>query len=388
MVGLRKADYRVGDRRAQAYCWYPALPEGGTTRPCNTRAEAEAFAGAFRALGALDHADWSLVDILSNSIEGAPILAGRHPLALFNHGGALNPLTNFTLMELLASHGYVAVSIGHAGESAGLVWEDGSATMIDPAVLQAMQLPAEAQRHFARYLLATDEASRRARLRDFAAVDTGYLASLSRSWSADSMGLVDLLEADRIPALADLAASLDFGAIAYLGMSAGASAAFDCCNHDPRARAGINLDGMNWDLQRIDQDVPVPFLNLQADARGQVDALAAVAELPDSGAPGPSSGIVANALFYEGPGQIGLRDDIVRLEVGGAAHMDFTDRFLTDAIASDRCTDAKDAPILTINMLCLAFLDWSLGRASRAAFEAALANAPRIRRTASWGAAS
>jgi hypothetical protein len=378
-VGLRQFEFEAGGRRTKVYTWHPAAaPTGAIPRRCNTPAESEAFAQSFVVLGAPDAADRTLVDIATATFELAPVRSGCYPLVVFNHGGLLNPLINFTLMQHLASSGYVVCSLGHAGESSGLVWADGSLTAVDPGLPAAMQMGVTALGHYARFLLAADETARRTHLRDFLAADSGVLAGLSRAWSADSVALVDRLFAkDPDPALAPLAAVIDRSRLAYAGMSLGGSAAYDSCMADPRATVGINLDGANWNFAGIDQDCPASILQLYSDPsidQGQLAAIAA--DLPEglrARTPGK-----ANDFHYEMPAARGRRNDIIRVTIKGADHNAFTDRPLTELIALGATIDAPGPPIMQINALCAAFLDWRLKGRSRRAFDRMMAQDHRF----------
>jgi len=374
-VGLCRFEFEAGGRRIQVYAWRPAIaPAGQTPRRYNTPAESEAFGQGFVALGAPEAADRCLVDMATSTYEPAPVRRGRYPLVVFNHGGMLNPLQNFTLMEHLASTGYVVCSLGHARESAGIAWAGGSLTPIDPNLPAAMQMGPAAMGHFARFLLAADEAARRAHLHDFLAADSGVLAGLSRAWSGDSMAVVDRLFAEKPDAaLAPLAAVIDRSRLAYAGMSLGGSAAYDSCMADPRARAGINLDGANWNFGGIDVDIPTSFLQLYSDPevdRAQLAALAS--DLPAemlAATPGK-----ANDFHYETPNARGQRDDVIRLIIQGADHSAFTDRPLTERVGRGGSKTAPEPQILLINQLCGAFLDWRLKGRSRRAFDKLIAH--------------
>lgn len=277
---------------------------------------------------------------------------------MFNHGGALDSLANFTLMEELASSGYVTASLGHAGTSAGLAWDDGSSTLIDAKVLAAMQLPEAALASFAQFLLATGPDERRRHLADFQAFDPGTLAALAEDWATDAIAFADLLLGDDPPAdLLALSTALDRERLAYAGMSLGGAAAFACCQRDPRARAGINLDGTIWDFTAIDTDVPTAFLDIRADTDLSRSALEAIAGAPPS-VPDQRIGH-ANDYHYEREERRGERTDIVRLEIAGTVHADFTDRPLTDAMARNQ-NDLSTCPTLLVNRLSRSFLDWIL----------------------------
>lgn len=371
-IGLRTIEFMAGTRRTQAYVWYPAVEEDGPLRPLHTPRESEAFAGAFAALGAEAHASRAGAALLSNAREGATPLGGRWPLVVFNHGGALDPLANATLMEELAASGYVAASLGHAGESAGLVWGDGSITPIDPALIAAMQLPQAALEAFARMLLAGSAAERRTHLAAFRQRDPGVLAALAGDWARDAVAFADLVLGDRPPAaLRGLAEAIDPERLAYAGMSLGGAAAHAACRADRRARAGVNLDGTLWDFAAGGCDFAAAFLDIGADAALAAPQLLALAGRAEAGG---AIGRANDVHFADC-----RRRDVVRIEIAGTTHGDFTDRPLVDALAGGGGVPAGCAAPL-VNRLCRTFLDWTLKGEAPDAFEAAIAAEPRIRR--------
>lgn len=378
-IGMVKADFAAGSRRAQAYVWYPAVAGAGPPRRLNTPDEARAFASVHVALGLPSGPASPALDIETNAVEGAAPLPGPWPLVVFNHGGALDPLANSSLMEALSSEGYVAASLGHVGESAGLVADDGVVHPIDPGLVSAMQLPPAALAAFARFLLATDEPARRRELAAFRAQDPGVLADLADRWATDAIGFVDQLLGNSLPRLRAVAAAVDRGRLAYTGMSLGGAAAFAACRRDPRARAGVNLDGTLWDFDAIDCEIGVAFLDIGADAALRLPAIAALAGVqPPSGADAIGR---ANDLHLDAPGRRGARPDIVRLEIAATHHADFTDRPLVDRLAAAG-GDPSASPILSINALCRAFLDWTVKGAPRDEFDRLVARHAGVRRVA------
>jgi hypothetical protein len=373
-IGLRQIEFTAGTRRAQAYVWYPALEDDSPFRPLNTPRESEAFAGTFAALGLHAHASHAGAAVLSNAREAATPRAGAWPLVVFNHGGALDPLANATLMEELASNGYVAASLGHPGESAGLVWKDGSISSIDAALIAAMQLPQEALGAFARMLLASDTGERDRYLADFRERDPGVLAALAGDWARDAVAFADLVQGPSPPApLRSIAEVIDHERLAYAGMSLGGAAAHAACRTDRRARAGVNFDGTLWDFAAAGDECPAAFLDIGADAAlalPQLAALAGVTCPAGSGAIGR-----ANDVHFADC----RRRDVVRIEIAGTTHGDFTDRPLVDSLAAGGGMPVGCAGPL-VNRLCRTFLDWTLKGEGPGAFEAAIADEPRIRR--------
>src|SRR5439155_7103170 len=102
----------------------PYLREGIT--------EARVFASIVRAPGVFD----SLSVVETHAALDAPPLAGRSklPLLLFSHGYTGLASAYTALLEDLASHGYVVLSVVHPYESVATTLSDGSiATMVDSA---------------------------------------------------------------------------------------------------------------------------------------------------------------------------------------------------------------------------------------------------------------
>ena len=372
-IGLQVLELTGNGRRIQAYAWYPA---SGTTEPPRafmTEREAEAHALAARALGAAKPDRTLLTRLLTRTVCDAPVAPGTFPVVVFNHGGGLSPLANFSLMEAIASLGMVAISIGHAGESAALAWRDGSLTLIEPVVLTRMQLPTEALAAFARFLSGADEAARRRDLAVFRDLDPGGLGALSQAWASDSIAVVDHLLADpgSTPS-PELSLALDRGKLAYGGMSLGGSAAFDCCRRDPRAVAGFNLDGVNWDFGAVDADIGIPFLDLASDPerrRAQLMSLAPDCTTQAGSIGGP------NDFHYATAESRAAMADSYRLHVSGADHLDFTDLILLAQWSAHEDAEEAEAKRRTIVQTTCRFLQWAFGLMSRDEMDTGVANA-------------
>jgi pimeloyl-ACP methyl ester carboxylesterase len=193
-----------------------------------------------------------------------------------------------------------------------------------------MAMGGDALRDQATFLISQDDAQRRMLLPSLEASFGPTLGAATRRWAQESIAAVDhLLTSTLKQPLSDVAAAVDFSRLAYAGMSLGGSVALACCFLDPRARAGINLDGSNWCQEYLDLDVPVPFLQLYADpsanmamlkehARAGTEALSALT---------PGSRL-CNDMFYEPPRRRGLRNDVLRVVLRDTAHMSFSDHAL------------------------------------------------------------
>ncbi len=320
------------DTRLQAHLWYPANPAPGQGRRRFFSAdETRVFAGALKALGGpgflQDH--FQLADTWS--FENADPADGRFPLVVFNHGGAMWPATNTSLMEELASHGFVTCSISHPGETSGVLWRDGTSTTISEEFIESLKGGHKAIAEYASYLLCQDPERKKTYLPVLAEAYRDSMTAATDRWCGHSLAVVDwLLSEESHQQTDDVSSHIDPGGVVYCGMSLGGSVAQECCFRDPRAAAGINLDGMNWSFDRIYTDVPVPFLQLYHDP---VSSAAQVAAQAEPGIQPPTEvtpGIrLYNDFHYESPESAGSRPDILRVVVPGSAHMGFTDMSLS-----------------------------------------------------------
>jgi len=261
---------------------------------------------------------------------------------LFNHALDFGFTSqNLLLMEHLASHGYVIVSIAHPYQTAkvnlaaaGTIFR-ASGTPGD-IVLPQPELPKgivtvifEATKDLeqvsriksqllpmAETFLSLDEAGKadfikqaikapglepfhqyvtEGLLEDFFYYDYVAENSLLQYWVQDNQFIADSL-ADLHAPIAGFPAILDLGRLGAFGMSYGGAAAGEFCKVDSRCRAGSNLDGTqfgrNWDKK-----VPVPFLMFYNDEHQGGNDYAYFPPVAD---------------FWD-------------LRVKGATHLDFTD---------------------------------------------------------------
>ena len=294
-------------RRLLVRLWYPAdgVPEG-TPRYRNTQAERDAnpvmgpsgfnpFALLQRQLFKADtHAYWDV-----------PVAKGSFPLLIFSHGYMGDVSSNAVLMEQLASRGYIVVSITHPGESSAVVFPDGStqprsgeaAAMLDGIAGAGIWdiFPADID----------------TRLDWIAGVIEKLPLYSDRLpiWVDDFRFVLDaLMQGQADPAIGDVLARVDFDAVGFLGMSAGAAAAPAACHLEPRCRATAALDVL----------AGLPYLR---NAPIRTPAL-----IFDGGIPNRMGG---QDLYYEPHDSFGLATNIYRIDFPLNGHGDFTDAALT-----------------------------------------------------------
>lgn len=155
----------------------------------------------------------------------------KYPVILFSHGYRLGYLEqNTSLMETLASNGYIVVSLAHPYEAIAAPLANGST---------------------ARYTAAAKDA--------FMGSDSIQEESL-KIWSDDMRLVLDTLEELQSgDALGFLAGNLDMDHLGIMGMSFGGSTASQVCLTDNRCHAGLTLDSPQYSAVKNGQ-LERPFL--------------------------------------------------------------------------------------------------------------------------------
>ena len=194
----------------------------------------------------------------------APPDTGGFPVLIFSHGFSGYVGQNTAMLEDLASHGYLVLSIGHAGDAGAVEFPDGSVypfkrtEMMELAtdsratdLAEAMTRESDPQayhRTIAEIIELTEPADRAARI-----------------WARDHRFVTDQLLQTGLGFPLN---RIDTARIARFGHSLGGAAAAQACLIGVRCDAAINLDGMQYgDLTRRDLDVP--FLMLYSDHENQ-----------------------------------------------------------------------------------------------------------------------
>ncbi len=328
-------------RELYAEVWYPASSEQLKDHPVR---------GLFHDLHEGEYNRTSLIfsylkKVKTHSHVNAPAARpgeSAFPVLLFNHALDFGFTSqNLLLMEHLASHGYVVVSIAHPYQTAKVNLDEagtirrasgipGDLALPRPELpigivgtifektgdIQQVSLLKSRLLPLAEGFLALDEAGKArfleqaisspalepfnreltgALLEDFFYYDYAKDNSLVQYWVEDIGFIADSLASLQAP-IAGFPGILDLGRMGVFGMSYGGAAAGEFCKIDSRCKAGANLDGTQ--VGRLwEQKVPVPFLMLyNEEHQGGND----YAYMP------------AVADFWD-------------LKVDGATHMDFTD---------------------------------------------------------------
>ena len=261
-------------RELLVWVWYPAAPAPAAgLGPYLPQAWGRARA-ADMGLGALLSQQFETIS--GHAVENAPLapLADRVPLLVFSTGYGRLPADYTTLLEDLASHGYLIAAIANPYSAPVVVFPEGRAIY---------RLPAAA--------IAEDSA-------EAAQVDAARLATL---WAQDIHFTIDQMERLNADPVGPFAGRLDLARIGVFGHSLGGAASAEVCRTDRRCRAVVDLDGTLYG-QVTQQGMPVPFLIVSSEP------------------PSPRAAAEDNRSFAAS-----LVRGAAEISVQGTRHMNFTD---------------------------------------------------------------
>lgn len=156
--------------------------------------------------------DWAATR--THSVKDAPMAPGRFPVVLYSPGAGDPRDWNVSLVEDLASRGFVVVTVDHTGEAPATQFPDGH------TVGNAPMLAAWAQ------------ASRDG-------TTLAFFTKLMEARTADTELVLDRLRS-LPPRLTD---GMDLRRVGMFGHSGGGFTAASAMYSDPRIKAGINMDG-------------------------------------------------------------------------------------------------------------------------------------------------
>jgi len=246
----------------------------------------------FDSLGALRSNSYG-DGVLSDSVPDFPVVIYSPA-----YGAGMDAST--VLMEELASHGYVAVSVGHAFETSHFIRSDGTLRIfpLDNEELRARGMERAAATDLQRELNETaDPARLRTLIRAISDARPKTLLSL-RTWVEDIGFVIDRLEA--MNAEGPFKGRLDLGRIGVVGHSFGGTAAGEAGLADARCRAGVNLDGLQLGGM-LDRPLGRPFMFVHHDNAGAANKL-------------------INLPFFEA-----AQDTCYMVMVRGTRHLNFSD---------------------------------------------------------------
>lgn len=331
-----------GPRRVPVVAWYPALETDAEREPALDEPLRD-------ALSAMMHVPRFLLRPgQSHAVRDAAAAPGRYPVVLFNHGLGSFQKQSASLLQDLASHGYVVLSVGHPYESLVVRHADGSIVRwradlpawraleagmkdLEGSVREAVPLLARARE-------AREPGALREAMQALAALP-GYapLPEVMERWADDTRAVLH-----RLPTLDEpLAGLVDASAVGVLGHSLGGMVSGLLAMTDTRVRAGMNFDGAQLPVPNAPWALTAPFCFVYADTtrvgatevtnEGMNDALAA------AGPPGSCGACIV-----------------------GSAHLNFTDMNNLASMAKALGSIDRGVMARTLRALTVGFFDHHL----------------------------
>ncbi|WP_437612526.1 hypothetical protein WMF20_09305 [Sorangium sp. So ce834] len=202
--------------------WYPADPCGaGELAPYLSPEEGDSR----RASAGLPVEDGFEASFVTHARTGVPLAdeGAPYPVLLFSHGFGMLRADYTSLVEDLASHGFVVAAISHTHDTELAVFPDGRAVPFSPVVGTPPGMDATPEEVEA-FFEAMDE----------------HVAV----WVDDARFVLDeLTAAAQHDPEGLLTGRLDLDRVGVLGHSFGGAMAAEACAVDDRFDAGLNLDG-------------------------------------------------------------------------------------------------------------------------------------------------
>ncbi len=242
-------------RRILVKIWYPSDRPSSS----NGRSREPMWADFYRGAEIPRSLRWFtayLRSIPTNTVPGAPFATGiKNPrLLIYNLGMISSVSENTTLMEYLASHGYVVFSIQHLDQLAEYhaLNEEVSETEKErnKALLKRLT-PSMGRDEMAEgFLELIGSSSVMNRMVATRAIDTDYVLNHAPVLFA------------KIPSLENCAPSVD--RVGLVGFSLGGAVSTEFSKKDGRCAAVVNMDGGLYGT-RIEDPISVPYLMMEAE---------------------------------------------------------------------------------------------------------------------------
>ncbi|WP_333740881.1 alpha/beta hydrolase family protein [Streptomyces sp. IBSBF 2806] len=202
-------------RELMVSVFYPAGHTGG--RPFTRQLPPAVAAAVGSAVEEGDELPAGLVDwaaTRTHSVKDAAVAPGRFPVVLYSPGAGDPRDWNVSLVEDLASRGFVVVTVDHTGEAPGVQFPDGHMVGNGPLTTAWAQ--------------AFENGTTLA-----------FFTKLMDARTADTRLVLDRLTS--LPGR--LTGAMDLNRIGMLGHSAGGFTAANTMYGDPRIKAGVDMDG-------------------------------------------------------------------------------------------------------------------------------------------------
>jgi hypothetical protein len=248
-------------RELMVQVWYPAAGKGEGRRGAYIHPEiAKAYASHQGFPGFMSS---HLAKVKTHYYQDAALAKNRprFPVILFSHGLGV-PVTFYaSVLENLASQGYIIFGISHTYETPGVAFPDGRLAFYNTKAYDGYDWGKYA--NYSEEFKNTKDYAGRARIIHEA---NGFSieANRAKAWAEDIHFVIDELVRINIEDPGQLFyARLDMEKLGILGHSYGGGAVGQAMVSDSRIKAGVNWDGIQWgDI--LDKGLDRPLMSLNA----------------------------------------------------------------------------------------------------------------------------
>lgn len=244
--------------------WYPASSVEGTSR--NPMFEGPDYFATELAQMLRIHIFFTrqLKLVKTHGFNNVSVAEGQFPLLVFSHGYGSWFAQNTTLMEELASRGFVVAAVANTNQTAFAATGPDAVVRFDSvySLTPKEEEPENVPDSLVKYMTA-QEYNNNPDFFDGMQKGAGYTNLCANSWGLNISAVID----EMIESSADLevfAGKLDTTRIGVFGMSFGGAASREAAIMDSRIKAAANLDGWPYGIHTADS-MRVPFLTLEGE---------------------------------------------------------------------------------------------------------------------------
>ena len=189
---------------------------------------------------------------------------GEFPAIIFSPGYMSHSSMYTSLLETLASHGYIIFSIDYTYETPLSVFPNNGLRFFDPTYTDVWKNASwdDVQTSISAFRDATDPATKRLYVSQYL-TQTPYTARVD-FWVKDVSFVIDQLKNKGQQFDKPFFSRIDLNNIGVMGHSVGGATSAVACAIDSRIKAGINLDGSQWG-SIMSHTITQPFLWITAE---------------------------------------------------------------------------------------------------------------------------
>lgn len=248
------------ERELTVKVWYPAELKDENVESYMNNGDRVGFAKKY----SLPESTFKYLDYVETHTYKSPSVAkGKFPVLIFSHGYNSNASGYYSLLEEIASNGYIVLNINHTYESTGTLFPNGKIKFYNSAYStehndqKMAEMVWEAAQNYkkAKGKKAQFKAIEKS-LRDY------FVAEITIRWAEDISMLVDRLKKWNTSTF--LADHIDISKIGVFGHSQGGAAAGQALLDDDRITTAINIDGAQFGPM-IDSKLHKPFALISSD---------------------------------------------------------------------------------------------------------------------------